>query len=356
MSQRERTTLSQVLLRTQNASHSDTTKPSRCTTETMAASTSTGRVAGTRLNTSYISFDSDRGVRSPRTPTYVPDFSSTTSVPPFDHAKFFAEPTSDTENRRSIPPPPPEKPMDWMWICHLCHSRYALGVTRRCLVDGHYYCSGESDKPSLRKKKKPKACSSEFDYAAWKQWGEWRRKVLRAIHNERVFKGCEYCDFPSQCRYAADAHPLGDALKSPKAPVSEPKAETKTKEEDASKSTANGSVDFDQILKSIFSEADSTVDAKPAKGASKKKRSGKSLLPSLEEEVVRDEKRLRELVGMNCGRILRMLSCRRRSWSDGWRSVHLCKYIYFPSKPPTYSAIANIFSSVYLRPTICTLT
>ena len=32
------------------------------------------------------------------------------------------------------------------------------------------------------------------------------------------------------------------------------------------------------------------------------------------------------------------------------------KCIYFPSNPPTYSAMASIFSSVYLLPTIWTLT
>src|ERR1700742_2616631 len=165
----------------------------------MADSKLKDHVSGSRLDTSYLGLESENGTRSPRTPTYVPGSPSAQAAPPFDHARFLPDPAAENENRRSFPPPPAEKPMSWIWICHLCHSRYALGVTRRCLVDGHHYCSGESDKPSIRKKKKHKACSSEFDYASWKLWGEWRRKVLRKIHNERAFKGCEYCDFPSQC-------------------------------------------------------------------------------------------------------------------------------------------------------------
>ena len=199
--------------------------------------------------------------------------------------------------------------MAWIWICHLCHSRYPLGVTRRCLVDGHYYCSGESDKPSIRKKKKHKACSSEFDYASWTQWGDWRRKVLRTIHNERVFKGCEYCDFPSQCRYRVDTHPLGD-LGTAKAGVSEQKKEAEPNAEQdkvkSTKSTANDKVDFDQILKNIFSEVDASQetpiksDTKPKKGSSKKKYNGsKTLAPLLELELDGDDGTLSDLVEMD---------------------------------------------------------
>jgi hypothetical protein len=56
-----------------------------------------------------------------------------------------------------------------------------LGITRRCLEDGHFFCAGLS--PTInwrkstnpRKKKGGRACGSEFDYAGWKGWGRWKR-------------------------------------------------------------------------------------------------------------------------------------------------------------------------------------
>ncbi len=274
----------------------------------MAASTHKGRVPGSRLDTTYTSFETEKSVRSPRTPVYVPESPPSQPVRPFDHTKFFAEATAKNDNRSTLPPPPSDKPMAWLWICHLCHSRYALGVTRRCLVDGHYYCSGESDKPSIRKKKKHKACSSEFDYAAWTVWGEWRRKALRTIHNNRVIRGCEQCDFPSQCRYAVDAHPLGDigtATLPAETSVTETAkgVEDSVEEEDSkSKSTANDKIDFDQILKSMFSDVDTTEldNPKQKKSSSKKKRSReKSSIPSIELEVSENDKSLHDLVEMD---------------------------------------------------------
>ena len=274
----------------------------------MATSTLNGRIYGSRLDTTYTSFETEKGIRSPRTPVYVPESPPSQPIRPFDHAKFFTEATPQSDNRASLPPPPNDKPMAWLWICHLCHSRYALGVTRRCLVDGHYYCSGESDKPSIRKKKKHKACSSEFDYAAWKIWGEWRRKALRTIHNNRVFKGCEQCDFPSQCRYPVDTHPLGDigtaTVSSEEIVVESAKGAEQISEEETSrsKSTANDKVDFDQILKSMFSDADTTIldTSKPKKTSSKKKRSReKSSIPSLELDLSHDDNSLHDLVEMD---------------------------------------------------------
>ncbi|ETI22890.1 hypothetical protein G647_04684 [Cladophialophora carrionii CBS 160.54] len=278
----------------------------------MTSSTFRICASGSRLDTSYVSFESEKGVRSPRTPTYIPDSPSVQSACPFDHTRFFAEPTPETKSRPSLPPPPTTRPTEWIWICHLCHSRYALGVTRRCLVDGHYYCSGESDKPSMRKKKKQKACSSEFDYGAWKMWGEWRRKVLRTIQNDRVFKGCEYCDFPSQCRYPIDTHPLGDlgtASVTPKITVieSDPAVKRKTEQDRAkSKSTANESVDFDQILKSMVDtdvhqpNSDTLKDTTKMKVGGKKKSSGsKDKVPSLELELPHFDTTLNYLVAMD---------------------------------------------------------
>jgi len=142
-------------------------------------------------------------LRSPRTPVFMPEFSAS----PFDHTKIFSpSPNSPTKpKKRNSLQTPPANPLTWVWQCHLCKSRYALGVTRRCLVDGHYYCSGENDQRNLKKKKRGQACSSEFDYVGWRQWGEWKRKALKTMENPSIPKGCEKCEFPSQCRYTETA-------------------------------------------------------------------------------------------------------------------------------------------------------
>ncbi|KIW98350.1 uncharacterized protein Z519_00010 [Cladophialophora bantiana CBS 173.52] len=268
-----------------------------------------------RLDTSCVRFELDKEVRSPRTPTYIPDSLSSSSVSPFDHTKYFAEPTLEGDDQEPMSIAPQQHPMPWTWICHLCHSRYPLGVTRRCLVDGHYYCSGQTDWPSLKRKKKPRACSSEFDYAAWKNWGAWRRGTLKILQNERVLKGCESCDFPSQCRYPVDSHPLSDAeaaLVYPNASVSETLQELEAKiEERRGKSeggsNANENVGFDQILKNICPSTKSqtpgsqklsnTKQQNKSMSRSKEKRSVKGPIRAWEEEAPGEEKRLRELVG-----------------------------------------------------------
>lgn len=150
------------------------------------------------INTNYIRFDDDNDdFRSPRTPNWAP--MSPTLTSPFDYTKFFA--TSPAEPPSNLPfPPQPDNPLPWIWQCHLCRNRYPLGVTRRCLYDGHYYCSGGADQPNLKKKKKGVACSSEFDYDGWEDYGDWRRQVLQLVPNPRILMDCETCDFPSQCR------------------------------------------------------------------------------------------------------------------------------------------------------------
>jgi hypothetical protein len=86
---------------------------------------------------------------------------------------------------RALPTPDPravpQSPLQWLWQCHQCHRTYALGVTRRCLEDGHMFCAGSTTVKNWRKSvnprrvKKHKACSSQFDYEGWKRWGTWRR-------------------------------------------------------------------------------------------------------------------------------------------------------------------------------------
>ncbi|KAJ9651184.1 hypothetical protein H2198_009539 [Neophaeococcomyces mojaviensis] len=123
--------------------------------------------------------------------------------------------TSNTHRPRAaqiVYPPPPDKPLSWVWQCHMCRSRYPLSVTRRCLIDGHYYCSGDSNNQrNTKRRRKAQSCTSEFDYVGWRDWGQWRRKcmalqsltnmVARGPGSRLMLTGCQGCNFPSQCRY-----------------------------------------------------------------------------------------------------------------------------------------------------------
>ncbi|ODH48804.1 hypothetical protein GX48_05129 [Paracoccidioides brasiliensis] len=106
-------------------------------------------------------------------------------------------PESDTDQL----PPPPRTPMAWMWKCHLCCSKYPLGVTSRCLIDGHCYCSG---RPTDRNKQQGQiSCTSNFDYVGWKSMVGWQKQVRRASDNEGIREhGCwADCTFPTSCRH-----------------------------------------------------------------------------------------------------------------------------------------------------------
>lgn len=115
-----------------------------------------------------------------------------------------ASPREDNESPISplISSPPP-RPMAWKWKCHLCRSRYSLGVTNRCLSDGHYYCSGSPQTKKTKKSKKDrggKPCTSEFDYIGWEKMNDWRKEVRRKKGLDPL-PGCwETCNFPSECR------------------------------------------------------------------------------------------------------------------------------------------------------------
>jgi hypothetical protein len=96
----------------------------------------------------------------------------------------------------------PPDTMPWVWSCHKCHTRYALGATRRCLHDGHYFCGGTTVDKITGRTKKHRACASEFDYIGWEDFGMWKR-AQRQIQKPR-FKHCEdQCDFPSACHWKA---------------------------------------------------------------------------------------------------------------------------------------------------------
>lgn len=96
--------------------------------------------------------------------------------------------------------------MPWVWTCHLCRSKYPLAATRRCLDDGHHFCAGTSIDRRNGRIKKHNACSSEFDYAGWKAYGDWRRSYNQEEKPDFVHgsKDCsEHCDYPSECRWTA---------------------------------------------------------------------------------------------------------------------------------------------------------
>ncbi|KAF1834826.1 hypothetical protein BDW02DRAFT_568650 [Decorospora gaudefroyi] len=100
----------------------------------------------------------------------------------------------------------PHSPLSWVWTCHQCHHSYHLGVTRRCLEDGHKFCSGTTTIKAWRKPSNPsrvrkhRACGSEFDYSGWKAWGRWRRGGKRLDSAGK--KDCwNTCDYPSECRW-----------------------------------------------------------------------------------------------------------------------------------------------------------
>lgn len=161
----------------------------------------------------------------PKSPTDSPTFPNpnvTLSVSTASQSGHFESPVSNAQAAPHRPaymcpadgmppmvrfPAQPARALKWVWQCHSCGSRYPLAVTRRCLNDGHYYCSGNSEaQRNIKKKRKHLSCTSEFDYVAWKEWGHWRRKTLalRAFaerKQEPKLVGCEGCNSPSQCRY-----------------------------------------------------------------------------------------------------------------------------------------------------------
>lgn len=129
-------------------------------------------------------------------------------------------------NQQSVvvyPKPPieaPTSPLSWMWKCHQCRHSYRLGVTRRCLEDGHHFCSGATaittvqKSSSPRKSRKHRACASKFDYSGWKTVGRWRRggpkcKAITCTGSQadsqdklpRQQDCWNMCDYPSECRW-----------------------------------------------------------------------------------------------------------------------------------------------------------
>ncbi|OJD37085.1 uncharacterized protein BKCO1_8000227 [Diplodia corticola] len=185
----------------------------------------------------------------PLTITPAPFRPSKLSIPPSPFSpRLPLTPPASTPKEGSLVPnrnkrelsspstPPPSPPLKWIWQCHVCHRAYLLGMTRRCLDDGHYFCSGvttvktwraSANPRKGRRTKKHRACASEFDYGGWKAFGEWRRNeeaIRRASFADtvdfststggflsprpsaqsKVARNCwNTCDFPSECRWGS---------------------------------------------------------------------------------------------------------------------------------------------------------
>lgn len=121
----------------------------------------------------------------------------------------------NTQETSSAPP----SPFPWHWECHKCKQTYRLAVTRRCLQDGHYFCTGTtpSKLDASPKRRKTAVCSSAFDYHGWRALGKWRRNCLtpedamqpKASTDKHISqmrsegrRDCsKKCDYPSECHW-----------------------------------------------------------------------------------------------------------------------------------------------------------
>lgn len=170
-------------------------------------------VANASLAPSYTCFSQKASVPPPLSPVSSDMYPRTLPPsPPQEIGELDWKTWLDTSIHSPTPPPEepvePKKPLTWVWQCHLCRTRYPLGVTRRCLLDGHYYCSGEEVQRNL-KKKRGLACSSEYDYIGWKDFGEWRKEVSSTrmtipVPARKDGRDCwNNCEFPSACRYSS---------------------------------------------------------------------------------------------------------------------------------------------------------
>ncbi|KAI5199449.1 hypothetical protein E4T39_06235 [Aureobasidium subglaciale] len=117
---------------------------------------------------------------------FTPSLPAITPHP--QHFKRTCSATAAVDLMKQLPPPS-RQPQQWLWSCHLCGRHYNLGVTRRCLDDGHYFCAGtsmvKSRKDNVKRLRKHRACASEFDYAGWKDWGVWKRGLIALTEQQR---------------------------------------------------------------------------------------------------------------------------------------------------------------------------
>ncbi|OJD17191.1 hypothetical protein AJ78_02684 [Emergomyces pasteurianus Ep9510] len=110
------------------------------------------------------------------------------------------------DKRDQLPPKPPT-PLPWVWECHWCNKRYNLGVTNRCLYDGHFVCSGflnRRNNPQRNRRKQFRGvCKYGFDYPGWQAMKIWQWQVRHADGNEEQWEsGCvRDCISPGDCLY-----------------------------------------------------------------------------------------------------------------------------------------------------------
>ncbi|EXJ86326.1 hypothetical protein A1O3_03277 [Capronia epimyces CBS 606.96] len=172
------------------------------------------------------------------------------------------------------------------------------------------------DRPSLRKRKKRRSCTSEFDYEGWKEWGEWRRNVLQTMENPRLLKGCDYCDYPSQCRSLADIQTLTELAMSTSNTT--PRA-TGAIEGETPNSSSTETGGPEQSVDPLISSAGTPAkerSGKPSNAHPKQPEKNKTakcskqavvarkdrhvvLIPSLQEEMAKEAMKLRELIDMD---------------------------------------------------------
>lgn len=167
-------------------------------------------------------------------PQHQPIKSSHLRVPPSPHSPLTPLHPPARLHLQILSPPPstpntlynaPHIPYPWLWRCHLCRSIYRLGVTRRCLEDGHIFCSlpspPTSDDEDTDHAKKPKhrharGCRAEFDYSGWNDYNTWRREVHAFREESFSFSSLSStgttireeqencwadCEFPSECNH-----------------------------------------------------------------------------------------------------------------------------------------------------------
>ncbi|KAI9800121.1 MAG: hypothetical protein M1833_003448 [Piccolia ochrophora] len=141
------------------------------------------------------------GPSSPALPLTPP---ASRPVSPVSSFSSFSSVEGPIKRPDTPPNPPPTEPLAWLWTCHLCHSVYSLGTTRRCLQDGHYFCSGTTYDKRSGTTRRHTSCNSEFDYVGWSTWQEWRRDSLGQQEAPSVGKDCWHqCDYPSECRWGS---------------------------------------------------------------------------------------------------------------------------------------------------------
>lgn len=206
-------------------------------------------------------------------------------TPPVSPPKTFPKTTATAHLQATADLlPPPTEPLPWLWQCHRCKRVYQLGVTRRCLDDGHLFCAGStvvkrSKKNNYKKVVRHQACASEFDYQGWKAWGVWRGEVKEQVRAAEAlvrveegvwFKGLfgkngkgkggkdcwNECHYPSECtwskRFGGGIPTAGASATVPSTTTTAAKKEEKRKSSiQEEEKTTKPAISFDDILLSI---------------------------------------------------------------------------------------------------------